>query len=249
MINDDLFLTVLLMFLLSFVAVLLLIAVFILNFIKFSKDKKSKVSPYTPVVIIISLFILYSGLPFWLLAAAYDANNEVAENLHKLSAKISMFSSVKSFMTEELGAFYMRNYEGKKAIDAFENSIKIKENKQSSAMLCLLYSANGERENAFKMCSNANAFQSVAVNYILAEDYKKAVEVINNSINTRKSPSCWDYAIRAYIYRKTGKKDLFENDYKKAESLCPDSSQLKDLYKNENYYTDFYKNLKKDYKF
>ena len=151
MINDDLFLTVLLIFLLSVVAVLSLISVLIINFIKFSKDKKSKVSPYTYVVIVISLLILCSGLPFWLLAAAYDANNELAEKLHKLSVKISVFPSVKSFMTEELGAFYMRNYEGKKAIDAFENSIKIKDNKQSSAMLCLLYSANGERESAYRL--------------------------------------------------------------------------------------------------
>ena len=72
---------------------------------------------------------------------------------------------------------------------------------------------------------------------------------LNKKIQDNKKPTCWDYATRAYIYRQTGKKDLFEKNYKKALELCPDSEALKNIYKNKNYYKNLYSQYKKQYNF
>ena len=250
MIQNDLFITTVVMFLLSVIAFLLIFSVLIVTGFKYAESKKFKITPLNCGILIAALFILYLGLPFWFLSAAYKAEeSEKAEKLYKLSINTSVIPSVKSFMTAELGEHYLQNFDGKQAIIAFENSRKIRDDKHASVMLCLLYSYKGDTENAVESCSKNDYFQSVAINYILAKDYKNAMEVINKSLKSDKKPSCWDYAVRAYIYRKLGKNDLFEKDYQKAKSLCPQSKPLESLYKNKNYYEEYYAQKKKEFKF
>ena len=249
MIQDDLLITIVIMFLLSILAVLLILFVMIFTGVNFYKTKKFKINPVHSIIIVISFIILYLGLPFWFLGAANDAEAARAENMHKLSVKTSVLPSVKSFMLAELGGYYMRYFEGEKAIKAFEESIKIKENKPSSASLCLLYSFKADREKAIDMCSRVEAMQTVAIMHILEKDYKTATGIINKLIETRKHPECWNYAIRAYINRKNGNEARFESDYRQAETMCPGSKELESLYKNKNYYEDFYSQKKKEFKF
>ena len=248
MIAGDLLITVVVMVLLSTIAVLLLLYILVITGVKFYENKKLQISPVNIVIVLISLFILYLGLPFWFLKAAYSAEGENAETLHKVSINTALLPSVRSFMKAELGAYYMRIFEGEKAIKAFEDSMKIQENKHSSVMLCMLYSFKGDRENAVDMCLKTGMHQLAAVNYSLKKDYEKSLNIINREIESDKD-TCWNYALRASVNRKLGKKDLFERDYKNAKSLCPGNAALDKLYKAENYYENVYNQKKKEFRF
>lgn len=248
MIEGDLLITVVVMVLLSTITVLLLLYVLVITGVKFYENKKLQISPVNIVIVLISLFILYLGLPFWFLKAAYSVEGENAETLHKVSVNTALLPSVRSFMKAELGSYYMRIFEGEKAIGAFEDSMKIQENKHSSVMLCMLYSFKGDRENAVDMCLKTGMHQLAAVNYSLKKDYQQALDIINKEISSDKD-TCWNYALRASVYRKLGKKDLFEQDYKTAKSLCPGNTKLDEIYADENYYENFYNQKKKEFKF
>ena len=248
MIAGDLLITVVVMVLLSTIAVLLLLYILVITGVKFYENKKLQISPVNIVIVLISLFILYLGLPFWFLKAAYSAEGENAETLHKVSINTALLPSVRSFMKAELGAYYMRIFEGEKAIKAFEDSMKIQENKHSSVMLCMLYSFKGDRENAVDMCLKTGMHQLAAVNYSLKKDYEKSLDIINREIESDKD-ECWNYAVRASVNRKLGSNEQFEKDYKKAKSLCPNNKQLDSLYKNKNYYEEYYEQKKKEFRF
>ena len=249
MINNDLFITVVVMFLLSFVAILLLLIVLIFVFVNSYKQKTFKISPVQIWLSILSFIILYLGTPFWILAFAQNAKQSQAEQLYKLAVSVSVIPSVKANILEELGNHYVVFSDGQNAVKAFEDALDLNESKIATVQLCRLYTIKGEYNSAINMCQKLELLQIIAVNYILQDDYKIAYEVINKKIQNNKKPTCWDYATRAYIYRQTGKKDLFEKNYKKALELCPDSEALKNLYKNKNYYKDLYSQYKKQYNF
>lgn len=250
MINNDLFMTVVIMFMLSFVAILILLVVLIFVFINSYKQKKLKISPVQIVLTVLSFIILYLGMPFWILSFALQAEKNKAEQLYKSAVLVSIIPSVKTKMLEELGSYYAVYFDGQNAITSFEKALKINDSIVSTVHLCRLYTIKGDYNSAINMCENFGLFQLVAINYILLDDYKKAYEVINKELQQdNKSLTCWDYATRAYIYRQNGKKDLFEKDYKKAIELCPENEGLKNLYKNKNYYKDLYSQYKKQYNF
>ena len=249
MINNDLFITVVVMFLLSFVAILLILIVLIFVFVNSYRQKTFKISPVQIGLLILSFVILYLGMPFWILAYAQNANQSQVERLYKLTVLVSAIPSVKANMLEELGNYYVAFSDGQNAVKAFEDALDLNESKIATVQLCRLYTIKGEYNSAINMCQKLELSQLIAVNYILQDDYKMAYEAINRKIQNNKKPTCWDYATRAYIYRQTGKNDLFEKDYKKALELCPDSEALKNLYKNKNYYKDLYLQYKKQYNF
>ncbi len=249
MIQNDLFLTTVVMFLLSVVALIIILSIVILYSISFIKVKQIKITPLNLGILIISTFILYLGLPFWLLGLAYSSQDKNAEILHKSAITFSIIPSVKNFMQTELGAYYMTKFEGEKAIIAFEKSLKNKNNKYTLATLCLLYSFKGDRQKAIKMCTDSNLMQNVAINYILKKDYNTALNIINQSIKTdNRKTSCLDHTIKAHIYRKLKQQTFFEQEYKKVKLKCPDIQQKK-FYKNTNYYEDLYAQKKKEFKF
>lgn len=249
MIGNDLFITVVVMFLLSFVAILLLLIVFIFVFINSYKQKKLKISTVQIALSVLSFIILYLGAPFWFLSLAQNKEGVESEKLYKLAVKTALIPSVKSEMLQFLGSYYVTVYYGKEAVKAFEQSLKINENKVSVSQLCNLYTIKGDYNAAILMCKKLNLQQIIAVNYILQNDYKNAYEVINEKIQNGENITYWDYATRAYINRKVNKKDLFEQDYQKALESCPNNERLKMLYKNENYYRDLYSEYKKQYNF
>lgn len=249
MINNDLFITVLVMFLLSFVAILLILIVLIFVFVNSYKQKVLKISPVQIGLFILSLVILYLGMPFWALAFAQKAQQAQAGQLYKFAVLVSAIPSVRANMLEELGNHYVAFSDGQNAVKAFEDALDLNESKIATVQLCRLYTIKGEYNSAINMCQKLELLQIIAVNYILQDDYKMAYKTIDKKIQDNKKPTCWDYATRAYIYRQIGKNDLFEKDYKKALELCPDSEALKNLYKNKNYYKDLYSQYKKQYNF
>lgn len=249
MINDDLFITAIVMFLVSVAAALALLVVLLITGINWYRNKRLKISLIEAGLILGSIFVLYLGVPFWCLAIAGNMELDKAETMHILSVKTSLLPSVRSFMEAELGASYMANFEGQKAIDAYEASIKIRDNKFSAANLCLLYLYKGDLQNAISMCTKENLMQSAAAGYILQNDYETSMEVVDNTIKSSQKVSCWNFAQKAYIYRKLGNQDMFKEFYKKAEALCPGNAALKRLYENKNYYSDFYMQKKKEFNF
>lgn len=249
MIGNDLFITVVVMFLLSGIAILLLLITLIIVAVNSGSQKKLVVSPVQIVISLLSLVILYLGVPFWFLSQAQNKEGVEAEKLYKLAVKTALIPSVKSEMLQFSGSYYVTVFNGKEAVKAFEQSLKINENKVSVSQLCNLYTIKGDYDAAIGMCEKFNLRQIIAVNYILQNDYKNAYEVINKKIQNGENITYWDYATRAYINRKTGKKDLFEQDYQKALESCPNNEVLKKLYKNENYYKDLYSEYKKQYNF
>ena len=251
MINNDLFITVVVMFLLAFVAVLLLLVISIFVCVNSYKQKSLKITRLQVILASISFIILYLTLPFGLLAASHKATQNDAEKLHKLAIKTAVIPSVKAEMLKELGSYYLISQQGEKALQFFENSVKTSENKEAISQLCLLYTVKGDYDLALSTCKKTGLEQIIAVNYILQEDYKKAYGVINVKMqkNKNKNITCWDYAIRGYINRKLGKRNLFEIDYAKAKKLCPDNQLLQELYQNENYYKDAYSKYRKYYNF
>ncbi len=249
MIGNDLFITVVVMFLLVILAVALLLITLIFVAINSGKQKKFVISPVQIVVSLVSLIILYLWLPFGFLSLSQNKEGVEAEKLYKLAVKTALIPSVKSEMLQFLGSYYAAVYNGKEAVKAFEQSFKINENKVAVAQLCNLYTIKGDYEEAIGMCKKLNLQQIIAVNYILQNDYKNAYEVINKKIQNGENITHWDYATRAYINRKINKKDLFEKDYQKALESCPNNALLKKLYENENYYDDLYLQYKKQYSF
>lgn len=250
MINNDLFITVVVMVLLSIVSVIAIVVLSAFSGIELYRTKKLKYAYAKIGVIVAALFILYLGLPFWLLSAAYKTEDlSHAGKYYDLALKTSLFPSVKAVMYSEKGSYYNSAFRGEDAIAEFEKAYSINKDEMVLAQLCLLYTIKGDKENAIAACVQTKSNQLAAINGILNKDYTIALNLIDMEIQNDEKPSCHDYAVRGYIYRALGQNELFLSDYNTAVKMCPKNEKLKELYNNKNYYEEHYANLKKKYKF
>lgn len=249
MINNDLFTTTVIMFVLTIISVLFLGGVAAWCGFDIYQRKAGNFWQVKVSSILLILFVLYFGIPFWLLAAAYNVKDVAkAERFYNLAIQTSIFPSVKSLLYSEKGAYYSMTYNGAKAIDAYEKAYEIKKDDTHLHQLCLLYTIKGDYDKAVGTCVQTSHNQMAAINSIINKNYQLALNVINMEFKD-ENPSCWDYAVRGYIYRELNRKDLSEVDFAKAFELCPNNSRLNQVYENSNYYDEYYANLRKNFHF
>ncbi len=197
-----------------------------------------------------AVIILFSTPWIFLNSAIVLSKDKVmCEALLKGAIKTSVLSSVKSDMYLHLAKLYYSEYRGQDAIDAFEKSYKYKQNDAAVDNLCSLYTIKGQRSYAVAACLTSNHNETAAINSILKDDYEMAYNSINTMIKTSKNPSCLAYAIRGHVYRFAGDMEMFEADFSKAKSLCPDAQNIQDIYNNKHYFHQHYDELKKEYNF
>lgn len=237
------------MFVLSILSILILAGLAIWSGFDLCKYKALKFLPVKIPFLVVSLLVIYMSIPFWLLAAAYKVDdNAKAETFYNLAIKTSLFPSVKALLYSEKGSYYSMNFNGGKAIDAYEKSYAVKKDDIALTQLCLLYTIKGDYDKAIATCVQTSHNQMAAINSILNKNYTLALNVINIELENDK-PSCWDYAVRGYIYRALDKKVLSQSDFDTAFEMCPENNRLNELYENENYYEEHYTNLRKKYHF
>lgn len=249
MINNDLFITIVVMFVLSILSLFVLAGVAIWSGVEFYKYKTFKFLPVKLSLILIPLLVIYFGIPFWFLGAAYNNyNSEKAESFYDLAIKTALLPSVKALMHYEKGSFYSLAFKGSDAINAYEKSYEIKKDDAPLHQLCLLYTVKGDYDKAVGTCVQTSHNQMAAINSILNKNYPLALNVINIEFKNEQ-PTCWDYAVRGYIYRALGRKDRFESDFDTAFNLCPKNDKLRELYENSSYYEEYYTDLRKKFHF
>lgn len=249
MINNDLFMTIVVMFVLSILCLLVLVGVAVWSGVEFYKSKTFKFLPIKISLIVISLLVIYLGIPFWFLGAAYNNyDSEKAEHFYDLAIKTALMPSVKALMYNEKGAYYAISFRGTEAIAAYEKSYEIKKDEAPLHQLCLLYTVKGDYDKAVGTCVQTSHNQMAAINSILNKNYPLALNVINIEFKNEQ-PTCWDYAVRGYIYRALGRKERFESDFETAFNLCPNNVKLNDIYENSRYYEEYYIDLRKKFHF
>lgn len=249
MINNDLFITIVVMFVLSILCLVVLVGVALWSGIEFYKYKTFKFLPIKISLILISFLVIYLGVPFWFLGAAYkNYNNAKAEHFYNLAIQTALLPSVKALMHYEKGSFYSLAFKGSDAINAYEKSYEIKKEDAPLHQLCMLYTVKGDYDKAVGTCVQTSHNQMAAINSILNKNYPLALNVINIEFKNEQ-PTCWDYAVRGYIYRALGRKDRFESDFDTAFNLCPKNDKLRELYENSSYYEEYYTDLRKKFHF
>ena len=98
MINNDLFMTIVVMFVLSILCLLVLVGVAVWSGVEFYKSKTFKFLPIKISLIVISLLVIYLGIPFWFLGAAYNNyDSEKAEHFYDLAIKTALMPSAVSY--------------------------------------------------------------------------------------------------------------------------------------------------------
>ena len=176
------------------------------------------------VVSIILLFGIVLSLPYYLTAIAYHQDTFEKSEKYLIYAKnTAIIPPFRAGVLYMLRSLYQVNYEGQKAIDAYEEAVKIAahEDKLEKAMICFVYFAKPDREKILQTCSD----RTIAVDYIRTKEYNKALELINQSIKNSEAENkmnnvCSGYAIRAAIYKQTGDEIAYKKDYDKVNSEC-----------------------------
>lgn len=249
MINNDLFITIVVMFLLSLLCLLALAGTSIWSGVDLRKYKTLRFIPVKILIVCVSLFVIYLGVPFWFLTAAFRHHDSAnVEQFYDFAIKTAVFPSVKAFMYAEKGAFYLASFNGNNAIDAYEKSYQIKNSDIPLQQLCLLYTIKGDYDSAVATCIETSHNQMAAINSILNKNYTLALKVINVEFQDNQ-PACWDYAVRGHIHRALENKDLFKSDLDNALKLCPDNVRIKEIYNNSDYYENYYSDLRKKFHF
>lgn len=241
------FLFCLLTYTLSFAALVLFCILTVKCLIDIFKKReiKNKIIKFFLIFVCVTGMIL--SLPFWFAGMSFSVakTNEEIESYSKLAVKTAILPSVKSYMYYELGNVYQVFFEdGKKAIENYEKS----KEPYTCVNLCTLYIYKRDYDNALKNCSDAKLYQLTAINYILQNDYKQALNSIDKKLQNPKNANCTDYAVRGYIYRKAGQSVLSDKDFDKALKMCPKSEKIKNIYSNENYFDELYTKKRKEYK-
>ncbi len=229
---------------------------------------KHKIAKFSTLVIL--LVCLYLSLPWWFLTLAYTTKNE--EIFHKLAINTSVFPKIKSYMYSNLGSYYYYSGtgEGQKAINCFQKAIDLDRHPEacdvnnsdyktkckdyvfsSLVHLCTLYTVKGDAENGVKMCKLTGLTNLAAENYILTDEYDRALNILNEKIKAGKKLHATTYAQRAYVYEKLGKAEQSEKDYETALSLAKGDYKkiIEDIKNNKNYYKNSNQEKKKRYGF
>ena len=170
------------------------------------------------------LFGVVLSLPYYLTTLAYHQDTFEKSEKYLIYAKnTAVVPPVKAGVCYMLRSLYQVNYKGQKAIDAYEEAVKIAghEDNLEKAMICFVYFAKSDREKIQQTCSD----RTVAVDYIRAKEYSKAFELINESIKKSEAENnlksvCSSYAIRAAIYKQFGDKLSYKKDYDKVLKDC-----------------------------
>ena len=195
---------------------------------------KSKIIKLPVVKIILGIFFvlgLWLALPFYLEPiAVVKFGTPSAINILRFSSNISVVPSVKSGLYYELSRNYAIAHKGQKAIDAYEKAVEIakKENKMEKGLICPVYFWKGDSKKIQEVCYPS----MIALDYLKAKEYGRALENINISIEKYESESrkygiCASHAIRAAIYKQMGDKKEYKNDYDIVIKTCPEEEKYK----------------------
>lgn len=218
----------------SFVLFLYISVVCIIDLIKKREVVQKQIKS---AVILICLVCMILAAPWWFLSFAFNTRNaKNIELFHKLAVKTSILPSVRSYMYNSLGGYYYANFEGKKAIFAYEKSKFL----DSLFPLCALYTIKGDYVKGIEVCAAVGMYQAVSVNYILNKDYKKALETINLKFKNPQNLNCMDYATRGFIYKKSGQKTEAAEDFDKAYKMCKNAERIKKIIYEDNYFENLY---------
>lgn len=257
----------------SIALVLIFVVLSLIVLIEYLQKKNISYKSAKFALIIICLIGLYLLLPWWFLAfAVQDTIPEVSENFYKLAAKTAVFPSVKSYMYSSLGSYYYHiAKQGEPAISSHENALRLDGSQElcdvgnkdkmtgckeyifsSLFNLCDLYTSKGEIQKGVRTCELIGLSTYAAANYILVEDYVSALEVMNKKIDMNKKKQRSDginYATRAHILEKLGRKLEAEKDYNTALSISKYPAKVNEIKNNKNYYKDMFTRRKVEYGF
>ena len=230
------------------ISVLGLVIWVVLSLIELQKTKKIRFTGTKTISGLILLVLFYVSLPI-LLCSFYFIGEKDPEELTKdelekeaalfnFSAKIAVIPHIKGEFYSLAGGEYMSLFNGKKALDCFKAAERYK--KKSDPLvrhaLCTLYFWNEDDKNIEEYCTTG----PLVVNHIRNNDYITALQLLNNSIGkSNRRSSCMNYALRSYVYRKTGHNKQADNDYSTAVSLCP-KNKLVRSYSYANNILDVY---------
>jgi len=202
-------------------------------------------------ILIVSLSASVFMIP-WIfsnIAVTFSKDKVMCEAMFKLALNTSILSSTKSRMYLYLAQLYYYDKRGEDAIYAFEQSYKYKQNDVAVDNLCSLYTIKGVRSYAIAACIVSDHEETAAINSILKNDYEMAYKSISSVIKENGNTNCLAYAIRGQIYRATGNPEYFEDDFAKANKICPGASNIKSIYENEKFFHEHYEELRKQYNF
>lgn len=245
------------------VIVLYITLLFLISLVvEFYRKKNIKIKAYKIITLTLLLFLIYLSFPWWCLFISLRVDDyNIAESYNKLAIKTSVFRSVKSHMYSNLSSIYFSENNGQLAIESSKKALSLSKcdlnNYEKSYSdifhLCYLYTVKGDKQNAIKYCKIRGDYDNlIAINYILNDDYKQALAILNKRIlNKNKKINGMLYLTRANVYENLGETDNAQSDYKMAEKLLS-SEQLKLIEQaksNKNYYKDFYKQEKIKYGF
>lgn len=201
---------------------------------------------------VLCIFCFYQLIPVLLFFCSYD---DVNGSLRQLAIKTSLFpyqkgayycnSGTYSFMNKdyknsiknyEEGYKYLKGYDFPCWEQAFLDYYKLGKYDKSMEILNSYYNKNHRVYNVLSI--NIEGFVSFWHSniYIMQEDYPKALESVNATIQISKSKNKnYLYAKRGFIYRQLKKEDLAKKDLEKALTLCKDEkeiSKIKNIYYN-----------------
>lgn len=260
-IYDDLYFTVALI-LLTPIDIIFLFAVVVWCLVDLVKRTPIKYKAVKFSVIAVCLAGLLYVLPFgfhWLAlrvggtdeAPLSEKDKTQIVKYSKLAVQTAVLPSVKSYMYYNLGSQYHWMFEGSKAIEAYEKSKEYKgitdNSYNANIHLCILYTIKGDFANGVKSCTDAGLYQSVAVNYILQDNYTEALNQINKKFASPKRKNCSDYMTRGFIYKKLNQPDKAQKDFEQARSLPCQKDKIEAVSTNENYYKEL--NAQRPFKF
>lgn len=203
----------------------------VLLLIDLQKNKKIRFTNAKTISGIVLLMLFYVSLPVLLCIFTYAvqedpedlSTDERAKSvaLYDFAAKIAVVPRVKGEFYSLAGSEYMSLFDGKKALNCYKEAERYKTpaDPVDRISLCILYFWNEDDKNIEKYCTAG----PIAVNHIRNNDYVSALQVLNDKINKsgQSSGACLNYALRSYVYRKTGYDYQADSDYSRAVSLCP----------------------------
>ena len=219
------------------ISILGLVIFIIYMLIELQKNKKIRFTNAKIIIGLVLLMLFYVSLPVVLNAFTFSGEkapeeltkDELAKQavLFDFFAKITVVPVVKGEFYSLAGSEYMSLFDGKQALNCFKNAehYKKKADPLVRHSLCTLYFWNEDDKNIEKYCSTA----PIAVNHIRNNDYITALQVLNEKINEsgQSKKGCLNYALRSYVYRKTGYNKQANNDYSQAVSLCPENKLVR----------------------
>lgn len=247
---NDIFATIAIIFLISFVSVMVLFASTILFIIFYKKNRNKKLIYGYLGILLLSVFGIYLSFPWLFLnIALFEPDNKQAVKYYDMALNTAIFPKVRATMYEfKASHYYTVDKNITLAIDNCEKFNKLKGDLPEDCQLWSMYLINEDYDKAIEQLKNGNLPEILSMAYLLKGETQTAIDIISEKIMI--SPQAWDYAYRANFYNYAGKPELAKKDYDMAIKMKPKlekNKRFEEMYSNKNYFFEQLKKNRKEY--